>query len=406
MAGDRALPVVRELAALGDVSVELFTVASPLVGDSAVEAHELSRRAAANGWPADSYAVVHSVDPARTIVDHVRGRDDVLLVMATSASPAVTARYLGSVTEDVLSLIDQPLLLIGPHVPATLELDRPTLVVCVDDTEVAEAAVPAIVSWVRTFHGARPWIAQVLPADGNAREWSHVRNLATRLSSDGIAASWEVLHGVEPETWLVEFADHLTDPVFVATSVRWTDSLPHRHSTTRDLVHRSSRPVLVVPARPHPAGEGSPGVTTTEVSRAIVTRMVANSMITGDVDAAMEAYAPGVIYHNPMLHHLPAELTALDAIRRLMNASREAFPDLTCTINVVLADGDKVAVLYTWTGTHRGSLGDLPPTGRTVTSTGAIVCRVADGRIAEQWDIDDRLDVMQQLDLLNPPLIR
>ena len=38
-----------------------------------------------------------------------------------------------------------------------------------------------------------------------------------------------------------------------------------------------------------------------------------------------------------------------------------------------------------------------------VTATGAIVCRVAAGRIVEQWDIDDRLSVMQQLALAPTP---
>jgi predicted ester cyclase len=73
------------------------------------------------------------------------------------------------------------------------------------------------------------------------------------------------------------------------------------------------------------------------------------------------------------------------------------------TVEALIAEDDKVAVLYTWRGTHTGSLGGLPPTGRTVTATGAIVCRVADGRIVEQWDIDDRLDVMQQLGFIPTP---
>jgi predicted ester cyclase len=45
----------------------------------------------------------------------------------------------------------------------------------------------------------------------------------------------------------------------------------------------------------------------------------------------------------------------------------------------------------------------VPATGKAVAATGAIVCRVAGGRIVGQWDIDDRLDVMQQLGLLSPP---
>jgi hypothetical protein len=28
---------------------------------------------------------------------------------------------------------------------------------------------------------------------------------------------------------------------------------------------------------------------------------------------------------------------------------------------------------------------------------GVLVCRVANGRIVEEWDVDDRLDVMEQL---------
>jgi predicted ester cyclase len=72
-------------------------------------------------------------------------------------------------------------------------------------------------------------------------------------------------------------------------------------------------------------------------------------------------------------------------------------------IEALIAEGDTVAVLYTWQGTHTGELAGLPPTGREVTVTGAIVCRVAGGRIVEQWDIDDRLSVMQQLGLLSAP---
>ena len=59
-----------------------------------------------------------------------------------------------------------------------------------------------------------------------------------------------------------------------------------------------------------------------------------------------------------------------------------------------------MAVLYTWRGRRRGDLGGLTPTERAVTATGVIVCQVANGQIVEQWDVDDRLDVMQQLGLI------
>lgn len=77
----------------------------------------------------------------------------------------------------------------------------------------------------------------------------------------------------------------------------------------------------------------------------------------------------------------------------------DLLPDLAYAIDVVIGEGDKVAVLYSWSGTNEGSLAGLPPTGRRVSATGAIICRVAEGRIVEQWDIDDRLDVIGQLGL-------
>ncbi|HEY7029677.1 MAG TPA: ester cyclase [Thermomicrobiales bacterium] len=141
----------------------------------------------------------------------------------------------------------------------------------------------------------------------------------------------------------------------------------------------------------------------TEESKTVVRWMVEHSMIAGDLDAAVAAYAPDFVYHNPVLAAMPSLPPGPEAVRQLVAATRIAFPDLRYTIEALIAEGDKVAVLYTWQGTHQGALGGLPPTGRQVTATGAIVCRVAGGRIVEQWDVDDRLDVMQQLGLLPPP---
>ncbi|HZC99401.1 MAG TPA: ester cyclase [Actinomycetes bacterium] len=138
----------------------------------------------------------------------------------------------------------------------------------------------------------------------------------------------------------------------------------------------------------------------TENTKAVVLRMVEQSMIDGDLDAAIANYAPDFTYHNPVMKGMPPLPHTTDAVRQLIGATRDAFPDMRYAIDAVIAEGDKAAVLYTWSATNRGPLAGLPPTGRHVTATGAVVCRVADGRIVEQWDIDDRLDVMQQLGLL------
>ena len=135
----------------------------------------------------------------------------------------------------------------------------------------------------------------------------------------------------------------------------------------------------------------------TESTKTIVRRMVEQSMIEGDLDAALAVYDPELIYQNPVLKSMPG-VDGMTAVRMLTEGARAAFPDLSFTIEAVIAEGEMVAVLYIWQGTHLSSLGGVPATGRTVTATGAIVCWVAGERIVEQWDIDDRLDVMDQLD--------
>ena len=251
--GDRALPVVRALARLADVAVELVTVSSPLVAED-IDSFELSRRATASGWPAHAYSVLHGDDVARVLVDHVRGRHGSLLVMATSAKRPLVGRLGGSVSTRVLALTDRPVLLVGPMVSPRLRIARPTLVVGVGPMEHAGVAVSTIASWTQTFPGDDPWVVEVVPTAAGPADpaavgaAAHLRPYVELLAGAGVRASSRVLQGGEPGFWLEDFAEHIADPVLVATSARWTDGQRHWHSETRELVRQSTHPVLVVPA--------------------------------------------------------------------------------------------------------------------------------------------------------------
>lgn len=143
----------------------------------------------------------------------------------------------------------------------------------------------------------------------------------------------------------------------------------------------------------------TPSTGMTVQNKAVVRRMIEQSMVLGDVDAALTAYSPDFVYHNAMLRGM-AIPPGPEVMRPLLGASRAAFADMQYTIEALIAEDDKVAVLYSWTATHTAALGPIPATGRPVSATGVIVCRLTDGKIVEQWDVDDRLDVMQQLGIV------
>jgi predicted ester cyclase len=77
-----------------------------------------------------------------------------------------------------------------------------------------------------------------------------------------------------------------------------------------------------------------------------------------------------------------------------------AFPELHVTIEDLIAEGDKVVVRMTMHGTQQGALGSIPPTGKQVALSTIDVVRIAGGQIAEEWGIDDRLGLLQQLGLV------
>lgn len=60
---------------------------------------------------------------------------------------------------------------------------------------------------------------------------------------------------------------------------------------------------------------------------------------------------------------------------------RQALPDSTTKIERVLARGDEIGLFWTTDGTFTQPLGNVPPTGRQVTTSGATLSTIKDGKI-------------------------
>lgn len=75
----------------------------------------------------------------------------------------------------------------------------------------------------------------------------------------------------------------------------------------------------------------------------------------------------------------------------------EAFPDMHVALEDMIAEGDRVFLRSTLTGTHDGEYKGIPPTGRHVATECAEVFRIADGKFAGYWCLTNVAGLMRQL---------
>lgn len=111
-----------------------------------------------------------------------------------------------------------------------------------------------------------------------------------------------------------------------------------------------------------------------------------------DPTARPDLFAPGYVSHfgsMPPLDH--------ESWQHMAAAYFTGFPDLDLTIEDEVAEGDRVAVRWTWTASHQGEFMGIPSTGKHVAASGMGIYRLADGQIAEEWVSEDVAGVLQQL---------
>ncbi len=80
-----------------------------------------------------------------------------------------------------------------------------------------------------------------------------------------------------------------------------------------------------------------------------------------------------------------------------------AFPDFHTTFEDLVAEGDKVALRMTFSGTHQGAFQGIPPTGKQITVSAIVIDRIVDGKLVEHWSQFDALGMLQQLGAIPQP---
>jgi predicted ester cyclase len=100
--------------------------------------------------------------------------------------------------------------------------------------------------------------------------------------------------------------------------------------------------------------------------------------------------ADDVIDHNPA----PNQPPGLAGFKYWAAMAREAFPDLTGTVEDTLVDSGKVAGRVTWRGTHRGHFVGVAGTGKAVEFAAFHIVRFTDRRAVEWWGTADLLGAL------------
>jgi steroid delta-isomerase-like uncharacterized protein len=129
-------------------------------------------------------------------------------------------------------------------------------------------------------------------------------------------------------------------------------------------------------------------------NKALANRVLGEIFNGGNVKLVDELFAPTFVERELLP---PGTPSGLDGVKALPVVFHTAFPDFKITINDVMAEGEKVMVRSTWSGTHKGEFMGIPPTGKNVSFGVFDVLRFDGGKVVEHWGLMDSAVMMQQL---------
>ena len=94
----------------------------------------------------------------------------------------------------------------------------------------------------------------------------------------------------------------------------------------------------------------------------------------------------------------PGAADGHEGFKRVLGGFTDAFPDLTLTIDFMVADGDKLVVYINTEGTHLAPFMGAAATGRRFRVKGVdIFAFNDDGLVSHHWGVFDTLGMMRQL---------
>ena len=128
-----------------------------------------------------------------------------------------------------------------------------------------------------------------------------------------------------------------------------------------------------------------------EENKALVRRWI-DAYNTHNLDSFDEFIAPDYVDHTNKVDR--------EGLRQLFIIGFTGFPDWHETIEDIIAEGDKVWIHVSYTGTHTGVFMGVAPTGKKVTMMGVDIYRIENGKLVEYWHVSDPMNFNKQLGLI------
>jgi steroid delta-isomerase-like uncharacterized protein len=133
-------------------------------------------------------------------------------------------------------------------------------------------------------------------------------------------------------------------------------------------------------------------------NKQVVKRYYEEVLTHGRLDVLEAIAHADYVEHSPF----PGHGQGLDGLRQRASTLRAGLKQ-QFTLELLIAEGDKVAVLWTTRGTQVGEFLGLPPSGKSYTIQGVDIHQFRDGRMAEHWDVVDMYGFLSQVGALPAP---
>ena len=130
-----------------------------------------------------------------------------------------------------------------------------------------------------------------------------------------------------------------------------------------------------------------------ERNKALVRCVIEEAMNRGNLSVAEELIAADYVYREATA----VEKRGREGFRHLIISYRTAFPNVRVTVDQQVAEGDWVVTKWTAARTRPGNCFGTPPTNKRVAVQGIVISRIADGKVAEEFECYDALGMMRQL---------